>query len=107
MTLVPFGLLTSENQMLPRLALSIVLLCVVPIVAQADWPQFRGSAGDGQTAVKLPLNWDQQTHVTRKVAVAGQGWSSPSLSNGVLYLTAAVPQGEGDKVDWDLEFGLV
>jgi outer membrane protein assembly factor BamB len=41
--------------------------------------------------------------VTWNTPVAGQGWSSPSLYGGTLFFTAAVPQGEGDKVDYDLQ----
>jgi outer membrane protein assembly factor BamB len=61
----------------------------------ADWPQFRGAAGNGHAAAKnLPSTWDETTNVAWKTAIPGKGWSSPSLYQGRLYLTAAVPSDE-------------
>jgi outer membrane protein assembly factor BamB len=60
-------------------------------VAAADWPQFRGPAGDGHAAAtRLPTVWNESTNVAWKADIPGKGWSSPSLSRGRIYLTAAV-----------------
>ncbi len=68
----------------------------------ADWPQFRGSAGTGHAAAKnLPSTWDETTNVAWKAEIPGKGWSSPSLYQGRLYLTAAVPS-EDDKPEQSL-----
>jgi len=63
----------------------------------ADWPQFRGPAGDGHaTARNLPTIWNETTNVAWKTAIPGKGWSSPSLYQGRLYLTTAAPMDSND-----------
>jgi len=65
----------------------------------ADWPEFRGPTGQGLSLAKnVPTKWGPAENVVWKQEVAGQGWSSPILVEGKLYLTAAVPlaSGEGD-----------
>jgi outer membrane protein assembly factor BamB len=58
----------------------------------ADWPQFRGPAGDGRaTAKNLPTEWNETKNVAWKAEIPGRGWSSPSLVQNRLYLTTAVP----------------
>jgi outer membrane protein assembly factor BamB len=58
---------------------------------ETEWPQFRGPTGQGLSAAKdVPVNWSPTEHVGWKVEIPGRGWSSPVLSNGRLYLTAAV-----------------
>lgn len=71
-----------------------VIICQVPCPAAAtDWPEFRGPTGQGlSTAKNVPQSWSATSHVAWKTAVPGQGWSSPVLVNGRLYLTSA----EGD-----------
>ena len=79
-----------------------LLLClfvsfvVLSLASAADWPQFRGPAGDGLAAAKnLPTKWDETTNVTWRTPIPGKGWSSPSLYHGKLYLTSAVPLDPG------------
>jgi outer membrane protein assembly factor BamB len=58
----------------------------------ADWTQFRGPDGNGHSsATGVPLEWSDTLNVTWKQPIAGQGWSSPVVSGGRIYLTAAVP----------------
>ena len=62
----------------------------------ADWPQFRGPDGNGHAdATNLPLEWGPEKNVAWRTEVPGKGWSSPSLSQGRIYLTSAVPVEEG------------
>lgn len=85
-----------------------------------DWPQFRGPNGDGRAEAKnLPSTWNETTNVAWKAEIPGKGWSSPSLYQGRIYLTAAVPVGDDDppqqslrtfcvdatdgKIVWDVE----
>lgn len=57
----------------------------------ADWPQFRGPAGDGTSdAVGLPLTWSETQNVVWKVPVAGLGRSSPVVLGGRIWLTTAI-----------------
>ena len=61
-----------------------------------DWPQFRGPNLDGHAAgPTTPLEWSDTKNVAWKVAVPGLGWSSPVVSDGKVFLTTAVPSGEG------------
>jgi outer membrane protein assembly factor BamB len=69
----------------------VVFMVIAPASA-ADWPQFRGPAGNGHaTARNLPTTWNESTNVAWKADIPGKGWSSPSLFQGRLYLTTAVP----------------
>src|SRR5215471_14306687 len=77
------------------LCLFVSFLVLSPVSA-ADWPQFRGPAGDGLAAAKnLPTKWDETTNVTWRTPIPGKVWSSPSLYQGKLYLTSAVPLDPG------------
>lgn len=59
----------------------------------ADWPEFRGPTGQGNsTATRLPVAWTQETNVVWKQPVPGAGWSSPVLAGGRIYLTTGVAQ---------------
>ncbi|HVK19029.1 MAG TPA: PQQ-binding-like beta-propeller repeat protein [Fimbriiglobus sp.] len=82
-------------------ALSLTLALTSPIVA--DWPQFRGPAGQGLADMKAPpTEWGPEKNVAWKVEVPGKGWSSPVVAGGRVYLTTAVPQGDGRSADQSL-----
>src|SRR4030095_3862866 len=56
-----------------------------------DWPQFRGPLGQGLSSERdLPIEWSSEKNVTWKMFLPGLAWSSPIVSQGQLYLTAAV-----------------
>jgi outer membrane protein assembly factor BamB len=81
---------------MPRLSSSwLFVLFVVHVWADtqaADFPQFRGPAGDGHaTANNLPSTWNETKNVAWRTPIPGKGWSSPSLFQERLYLTSAVP----------------
>ncbi|HRF02756.1 MAG TPA: PQQ-binding-like beta-propeller repeat protein [Pirellulaceae bacterium] len=60
-----------------------------------DWPAFRGPTGDGRVAgPATPLVWSDTNHVVWQVPIQGLGWSSPSVVDGVVYLTTAVQEEE-------------
>jgi outer membrane protein assembly factor BamB len=70
---------------------ALLVFCCLDLPA-ADWPQFRGPAGDGHAvATNLPSEWNESTNVAWKAEIPGRGWSSPSLFQNRLYLTTAVP----------------
>lgn len=61
-----------------------------------DWTQFRGPNSDGHAdGPETPMEWSDTTNVAWKVPVAGLGWSSPAVAEGKVFLTTAVPIGEG------------
>ncbi len=70
---------------------SLAFVFFVSSTHAADWASFRGPSGDGISTVnKLPLKWSATDNVAWKTPIKGQGWSSPVLRNGVLYITNAV-----------------
>jgi outer membrane protein assembly factor BamB len=55
-----------------------------------SWPEFRGPGAQGiSTATNVPVRWSATNNVAWKVAIPGNGWSSPVLADGNIYLTTA------------------
>ncbi len=78
-----------------RLLVITTILSATNVGAQ-DWPEFRGPDAQGHADTKnLPVEWSPEKNVAWKRELPGEGWSSPALSRGKLYLTSAV-KGEGD-----------
>ena len=68
-----------------------VLLSAASLQAAGDWPEFRGPSGQGHAATaRLPLEWSATRNVAWKQVLPGQGWSSPALNAGRVFLTTAV-----------------
>ncbi len=58
---------------------------------RGEWLQFRGTVGDGVTrVVDLPTTWSASEHVRWRCDLPGEGWSSPVLQDGRVYLSAAI-----------------
>jgi outer membrane protein assembly factor BamB len=69
----------------------IVVLLLCASAAASDWPQFRGPGGNGVSdARNVPIEWSSSENVAWKTPIPGEGWSSPVLASGKLYLTSAV-----------------
>lgn len=82
--------------------LVFLLFCSLGLVTNAiaeelngNWPQFRGPANAHAPDHHPPMVWSDSENVEWKIPIAGLGWSSPSIYQGVIYLTTAVPKGEG------------
>jgi outer membrane protein assembly factor BamB len=76
-----------------------ILLLAAARPCPADWPQFRGPDGDGLSATDgLPVRWSDAEGVAWKTPIPGLGWSSPVVQGGRVYLTTAVPQGDGQSL---------
>ena len=72
------------------LTLTIGILLIARQFAVADWPEFRGPTADGNsTASHVPVEWSADSNIAWKQAIPGNGWSSPVLAGGKLYLTTA------------------
>lgn len=85
------------------LCLAVFLCTLAGPAGAADWYRFRGPSGDGHADVTgLPLQWSNTQNVSWKQTIPGQGWSSPVVSDGRIFLTAAVPLGDGDQPDYSL-----
>jgi outer membrane protein assembly factor BamB len=79
-----------------RVTALLLAALALPLHAQ-DWPQFRGPTGQGHsTETGLPVDWSESRNVSWKVPVAGIGWSSPVVANGLVWLTTAIPA-QGDR----------
>ncbi len=54
------------------------------------WPQFRGPGGQGHSdAILLPKSWNEKQNVSWKTPLPGQGWSSPVIENGMIWMTSS------------------
>lgn len=86
-----------------RRRLLIVSLGVVAVnitLARADWPEFRGPFGNGYVAapdktdpIGLPTTWSETENVRWKTPISNQGWSTPVIMGGQIWLTAATEDG--------------
>lgn len=57
--------------------------------AERYWNQFRGPMGDGVSAAKnLPVQFDEARNVRWKIAIPGEGWSSPVVWGDEIWLTS-------------------
>ena len=58
-----------------------------------NWPGWRGPNGDGTSMeTNLPVRWDSITNIAWKIAVPGQGYSSPIVFKDKLFLTTALQE---------------
>ncbi len=84
------------------------------LVLADNWPQFRGPNGQGVSSEQnLPVSWNAGSNMLWKVAIPGEGWSSPIVWQGRVFVTTATDKGEGchvlcldaagGKVLWDKE----
>ena len=75
-------------------AIIVAIFLISTSVFGQDWPQFRGPGGQGISQAKdVPTKWSASENVAWKKEMPGQGWSSPVLSGGKIYLTAAIAEG--------------
>ncbi len=86
-------ILPKEILMLPKYLLLIFSVTLVSnLAAASDWTEFRGPTGQGHSdAVNLPTTWSEDENIAWKVELPGNGWSSPVVAGGRIYVTAAVP----------------
>ena len=69
----------------------VQLVCLVSIIftasAAADWPQWRGPTGQGIAPEdsKPPTEWSETKNIRWKTELAGRGWSSPVIADGLVW----------------------
>lgn len=74
--------------------LALLLTAVMPAGA-GDWPRWRGPAGTGESQeTGLPSRWGPEEGVAWKVTLEGVGASSPTVSEGRVFVTAQIGSGE-------------
>jgi outer membrane protein assembly factor BamB len=83
----------ARSTPLPRsLFILTAFLLLITLASAEDWPEFRGPTGQGIVRdAALPVEWSPARNVAWKRALPGQGWSSPIVHQGRIYLTSAVP----------------
>src|SRR6516165_7325206 len=68
--------------------LSLATLVLVPCLAGADWPEFRGTGGAAVSQdAGLPDRWDNSTNLLWKLKLPGEGASSPIVFGDRVYVT--------------------
>jgi outer membrane protein assembly factor BamB len=73
------------------LRIIVASFLLADIAAAEDWPQFRGPTGQGiSNAKNVPTKWSASENVLWKKEMPGEGWSSPVLAGGKIYLTSAM-----------------
>ncbi|QDT67625.1 outer membrane biogenesis protein BamB [Planctomycetes bacterium MalM25] len=78
------------------------LLTLTPLSAAADWPQFRGPAGNGLALGEaVPATWDEDSNLAWRIDVPGDGWSAPIVVAGKVLLTTTVPA-DGDDLTFEV-----
>ena len=96
----------------PHSLILLTVLTIAPVFCEAadSWPTFRGPDGDGivRDEVDVPLRWSKTQNVSFRVPIPGQGWSSPVVSEGLIYVSAAIPvNGSSNAKKTDYELSLL
>jgi len=69
--------------------MSRLLLLLVPMLVAADWPQFRGPAGDSRSPGRLPPEIGPN-NLAWKADIPGSGWAQPVVVGETVYVATAV-----------------
>lgn len=79
--------------------LALLALLSTAVARAEEWPRFRGPTGQGVSAeASLPTEWSATKNVAWKVAVPGEGWSSPVVWGGRVFVTTATDGGKSAHV---------
>ena len=72
-------------------------LFLSPVSSGEDWPQFRGPTAQGISAAKnIPTEWSPTKNVAWKISVPGNGWASPIVADGRIYISTAIGEETGN-----------
>jgi len=78
-----------------RIVTLLLLATIQVLSASENWPQFRGPNGDGTSdSHSLPLFWSEQTNITWKTPIPGEGWSSPVVEGNQIWMQTALDHGK-------------
>ena len=74
-----------------------VLLLVLALRSSpaANWPQWRGSNGDGiSLETNVPVTWNASENIVWRTSVPGEGHSSPVVWGDSVFLTSSLPDSQ-------------
>ncbi len=80
--------------------LPVAVVALAPLVFAAgapEWPRFRGPQGNPVSTGRLPDTWSKTQNVEWTASIPGRGWSSPIVSGGKVFVTAATTDGPSKK----------
>lgn len=70
-----------------------VLLFVSGSLLAENWPNWRGPSGDGVSAGKgIPTKWSSKENIAWRIAVPGEGHSSPIVWGDKVFLTSSLTE---------------
>jgi len=88
-----------------RLILLALILSAALFAADTpEWPQFRGPQCNPVSNGRLPDSWSKTENVEWSAEIPGMGWSSPIVSGGRVFLTAAVAEGKSKRPQIGTEY---
>lgn len=74
-----------------KLLAPVIALTFLNVASAENWPAWRGPRGDGTSLeTKVPTKWSASENIAWKVAVPGEGHSSPIIWEDRLFLTTAL-----------------
>ena len=86
-------------------AIILLFLFSCALVAQVNWPQFRGESCGVVTDAVLPTSWSATENVIWSVDIPGRGWSCPVVWGDKIFLTTVASEGEVEDAKKGLYFG--
>jgi outer membrane protein assembly factor BamB len=90
----------------PSRLLVFVLGLAAAVIAgdPPEWPQFRGPQCNPVSHGRLPDTWSRTENVEWSAEIPGRGWSSPIVSGGKVFLTAAISEGKSKQPQIGTEY---
>jgi outer membrane protein assembly factor BamB len=95
-----------KSRFLGSIAACVLLSLPAPVLAQSNWPQFRGPGSRGNAdASNLPQRWSATENVAWKRDLPGRGWSSPVVWGDHVFVTTVINSGPSEEIKKGLYFG--
>ena len=81
----------SRRRSVCCITLLVAVFAANQSLGEANWTTFRGPTNDGIAAPHAdpPVNWSSATNIAFRTELPGEGWSTPIVANGRIYLSAA------------------
>ena len=73
--------------------LVVLFFFVAGLIRAENWPGWRGPSGDGVSAGKgIPTKWSSKENIAWRIAVRGEGHSSPIVWGDKVFLTSSLTE---------------